>query len=420
MLQKPLCFNYEEGISQEISPTADAVAFGQVILNGLDGIGINANGQSITNLPPPVQATDATTKAYVDAVAQGLDLKSHAEALSDSNIASLAGTMDVDGYTTKVGDRVLLTAQLKATENGIWVVKSGAWVRPADFFTGAHAASSFTYVEKGTNYADQGWVCTTDGPNDVIDTHNLEWTQFTGAGQITPGSGLTKTGNTLSVLLGTNPGLQFANGALSTYLMASGGLQSTSTGLSMLLEHAGTATATLATTAAGLGVLGLPSLFTIAGVATTASVTAANVNTLVAGPSSLADTLHQHQNVLSAKQTADTHTTATPLAPGDPVAWGPTASVLARGDAGVDANARIIGIAAAPIAASGAGTIVKRGIAKGVLSGATPGAPYYLNLGGGLTTVQPSGTALRLVRMGWAVNTTDLDVSIYDMGKRSA
>ena len=62
----------------------------------------------------------------------------------------------------------------------------------------------------------------------------------------------------------------------------------------------------------------------------------------------------------------------------------------------------------------------QRFFTKGVLTGATPGAPYYLNSGGGLTPTQPSGSSLRLVRIGWAVNSTDLDVVLHDMGKRSA
>ena len=419
MLQKPLCFNYAEGISQEISPTVDSVAFGQIILNGISGVGINANGQSITGLPSPVNPSDASNKAYVDAVAQGLDLKGHCQALAVTNITSMAGTMTVDGYALAVGDRILLTAQTTASQNGIWRVQTGAWVRPTDFYTGNHAASVFTYIEEGTNYADQGWVCVTDHPNDVIDTNNLAWTQFTGAGQITAGSGLKKDGNTLSVLLDTNSGLQFVSGALTHFLTASGGLQTTSAGLGVLLQAAGTATATLQSTSGGLGVLGLPNLFTVAGTPTTGNVSAANLNTLTAGTASIADGLHQHQNVLSARVVADTHTTSTAVSPGDPVAWSATASVLARGDASVDANARIIGLAAAAIGASGAGSIIKRGVAKGVLAGATPGMPYYLNVGGGLTPTQPTGSALRLVRMGWAVSTTDLEVSIYDMGKRS-
>jgi hypothetical protein len=57
----------------------------------------------------------------------------------------------------------------------------------------------FTFVAEGTVNADSGWVLTT---NDTITlgTTGLTFTQFSGAGQVTAGAGLTKTGNTLDVV----------------------------------------------------------------------------------------------------------------------------------------------------------------------------------------------------------------------------
>jgi hypothetical protein len=56
----------------------------------------------------------------------------------------------------------------------------------------------FAFVEQGTVNADSGWVLTTDGTI-TLDTTSLTFVQFSGAGQITAGDGLAKTGNTLSV-----------------------------------------------------------------------------------------------------------------------------------------------------------------------------------------------------------------------------
>jgi len=59
-------------------------------------------------------------------------------------------------------------------------------------------AGSFTFIEEGTANADSGFVCTTDNPV-TVGTTAISFVQFSGAGQITAGDGLSKTGNTLDV-----------------------------------------------------------------------------------------------------------------------------------------------------------------------------------------------------------------------------
>ena len=59
-------------------------------------------------------------------------------------------------------------------------------------------AGMFVFVEEGTANADNGYVLTTDGTISVGSTA-LTFTQFSGAGQITAGGGLSKSGNTLTV-----------------------------------------------------------------------------------------------------------------------------------------------------------------------------------------------------------------------------
>jgi hypothetical protein len=57
----------------------------------------------------------------------------------------------------------------------------------------------FTFVEEGTANGDSGWVLSTNGSISVGVTE-IAFVQFSGAGQITAGDGLTKTGNTLNVV----------------------------------------------------------------------------------------------------------------------------------------------------------------------------------------------------------------------------
>jgi hypothetical protein len=131
---------------------------------------------------------------------------------------TLSGTQSIQGIDLGVNDRVLVAAQGGGTvsgftlnaDNGIYTVQEGAWVRSNDADNDPNeevTKGMFTFVEEGA-YADQGFVLSIitnpiAGPNDRLmadlGVSELKFSQFSGAGQITAGSGLTKTGNTLDV-----------------------------------------------------------------------------------------------------------------------------------------------------------------------------------------------------------------------------
>ena len=154
-------------------------------------------------VPTPTNSTDAVTKAYADAITQSLDIKDSVRVASTVNIAvasALTNTSTIDGVVVATGDRVLLKNQTAGAENGIYVVvASGAASRSTDANTSAKVTSGmYVFVSEGTVSADMGYVLTT---NDTITlgTTALSFTQFSGAGQITAGTGLSKSGNTLSI-----------------------------------------------------------------------------------------------------------------------------------------------------------------------------------------------------------------------------
>ncbi len=160
---------------------------------------VSLNSQKITNLATPTADTAAATKAYVAASRSGLDVKASVRAATTANI-TLSGTQTVDGVALIAGDRVLVKDQSTASANGIYVVAASTWSRSTDADTDAEVhAGMFTFVEEGTVNADSGWVLSTNNPI-VVGSTSLTFAQFSGAGQITAGAGLTKTGNTLDVV----------------------------------------------------------------------------------------------------------------------------------------------------------------------------------------------------------------------------
>lgn len=183
---------------------------------------VSLNSQKITNLATPTADTDAANKGYVDSVAQGIDVKAScriattaalptvtyangASGVGATLTASAVGVLTIDGVATVLGDRILVKNQASQLQNGIYAVTTEgtagvAFVltRSTDMDLAAEFVSAFTFIEEGTTNADSGWVCTTNAPV-TVGTTNITFDQFSGAGQITAGNGLTKTGNTLDV-----------------------------------------------------------------------------------------------------------------------------------------------------------------------------------------------------------------------------
>ena len=144
-------------------------------------------------------ATTAFVQTAVDTARMGLDVKESVRVATTANI-TLSGAQTIDGVSVVAGNRVLVKDQGTASQNGIYVCAAGAWSRATDADSDAEVtAGMFTFVTEGTTNADSGWVLST---NDAITvgTTALTFTQFSGAGQIDAGAGLTKSGSTLNVV----------------------------------------------------------------------------------------------------------------------------------------------------------------------------------------------------------------------------
>jgi len=190
----------------------DNLVFGSNTISAanLDGdILLSANGAGMvrvvgTNLVVDGDIYSQTSKKiateeYVDAVKQGLDIKDSVRVATTANI-SLSGLQTVDGVSLSAGDRVLVKAQDSSSENGIYVVSAGSWPRGSDANVSSEVtAGMFTFVEEGTINANSGWVLITANPI-ALGSTPLYFTQFSGAGQVTAGAGLTKNGNQIDAV----------------------------------------------------------------------------------------------------------------------------------------------------------------------------------------------------------------------------
>jgi hypothetical protein len=200
----------------------------QVRTNRLDQMAaptgsVSLNSQTITNVADPVNAQDAATKGFVEATSQGLDVKDSCVAATTANITistALNNGDTLDGVTLSTNDRVLVKDQSTASQNGIYIVGASP-ARADDLAAGADAAGMFTFVEQGTVNADNGFVCTSNKGSAVTGTNNLTFAQFSGAGQITAGDGLDKSGNTLSLDIKSNGGLVIESTEIAVDLAAS-------------------------------------------------------------------------------------------------------------------------------------------------------------------------------------------------------
>lgn len=233
-----------------------ATAGANAILNdiGAPTSSFSFGSQLLTSLADPVSNQDAATKYYVDSVAQGLDIKASVVTASTANITTLSGLLTVAGVTLTAGQRVLVKNQTASEDNGIYLASATAWSRSPDANTWDELVSAFVFVEEGTN-ADTGWVCTINAGG-TLGTTPITWTQFSGAGTYTNGTGLTLTGNVFSI---TNTAVTPAS-----YGDASKTLTATVNAQGQLTALADTSIAIANTQVSGLGTMSTQSASSVA------------------------------------------------------------------------------------------------------------------------------------------------------------
>jgi len=147
----------------------------------------------------------ALTKIRAEQISD-IDFKQAVRVVATTNVTLTNGAVDtIDGVSLAVSDRVLVTAQATASQNGLYRVSvlgtgaDGTWVRSSDGdATGDMSAGMLVTVTEGTVYADTQWQLTTNNPI-VLGTTSLVFAQSSPADSYTAGTGLTLTVLTFSV-----------------------------------------------------------------------------------------------------------------------------------------------------------------------------------------------------------------------------
>jgi hypothetical protein len=181
-------------------------------------------------IPPGILGDTFTSTTRVSAIKPDGTLgpyttwKTVAKVVATSNVTT-TGVQTVDSVLLAVGDKVLLTNQTSAINNGLYIVDLNAWQLAPDFPLGSDAAGLTVLINQGTINADTVYVCTNAIGAGIVGTNNLTFSYLTGLNGVTGPA--TSVNNSVPVFNGTN-GHVLADNTLVTI---SGGVLTAASGL---------------------------------------------------------------------------------------------------------------------------------------------------------------------------------------------
>jgi hypothetical protein len=159
----------------------------------------------VSTVESNLSAAISTLEAQFQAAINQLDIKTGCRVAATSNVdIATGGTMTIQGVVLAAGDRVLLTAQTSGSENGIYVVATGAWTRAGDADTAAEVTSALAVpVAEGDTANRALWLLTTPDPI-VLDTTALTFARSRNLHDLTiSGGGLNLSPSFILSLIGT-------------------------------------------------------------------------------------------------------------------------------------------------------------------------------------------------------------------------
>ena len=150
----------------------------------------------------PTTATGIANKQYVDYYAAGLSWKQPVKAASLANIASLSGFQTIDAVPLTDGDRVLVKDQSLSKNNGIYVVRSGAWEYAVGADNWEEYVGAIVFVEEGSQAYSAWYSLAQEGG--TLGVTALNWANFSVSSVYYAGTGLSLNAGVFSI---TNTGV---------------------------------------------------------------------------------------------------------------------------------------------------------------------------------------------------------------------
>jgi len=174
------------------------------------------------NFGTPSASTDVAIKSYVDSLVQGLVAKPNATVATTAALptntyangtaglgatltATAVGILTVDGHAVLVNEFVLVKNEAAPANNGLYKCTTAgtagvAYIltRDVDMDTTLEFSGGYVFVQQGTTNGTTGWTCT-NGTAPTVGTTGITFSQFSGAGTYTSGTGITITGTSVAI-----------------------------------------------------------------------------------------------------------------------------------------------------------------------------------------------------------------------------
>lgn len=169
-------------------------------ISQVTGLASRLDGLATTSALTTGLADKPTTDGVRALISASPQIKQTADYVATTSVGTLSGPQTVDGVSVAAGKVVLLTAQVNAVTNGLYVTAAGSWTRATDMSTGSYAVrGSIVAVSAGSVYANTVWqINSTSG---VIGTDANTWTKAFQSGQggaYSAGSGISLSGGAFS------------------------------------------------------------------------------------------------------------------------------------------------------------------------------------------------------------------------------